>query len=82
LRAAGSRVLKRIPGYPLFIRQRGRCRRNGGPISPVSVKEGAKPWQDRRMLFRFADWPQTACARRLAHGPRRIAKTMKDDRNV
>jgi hypothetical protein len=54
-----------------------------GPNDRPSIQwKARKPWQDRRMLFRFAAAPQTAASRRLAHGFHPFAKTMKDDRNV
>jgi hypothetical protein len=51
--------------------------------SPVRSTEGRRPWQDRRMLFRFvALSPRVAAARRIAHGTRIFAKAMKDNHNV
>src|SRR5256886_17043403 len=68
---------------PLLHRQRTVAGLEDGPNDRPSVRwKARRPWQDRRTLSRFAVWPRTAASRRLAHGFRSFAKTMKEDRNV
>jgi cell fate regulator YaaT (PSP1 superfamily) len=56
--------------------------KTGKMIARRFTMKARKPWQDRRMLLRFAACPQPTASRRLAHGFHSFAKTMKDDRNV
>jgi len=41
-----------------------------------SVIGARRPWQDRRTLFLIARTPRRTASRRLAHGFRRLPKTM------
>jgi hypothetical protein len=46
------------------------------------MEEYEKPWQDRRTLFSPAHGARGTAPRRLAHGFRPSAKTMKDNPHV
>jgi hypothetical protein len=68
---------------PPFIRQRERCRfRDGANRSPVGTKEGPKAMAGSPDAADRGRLPHLTASRRLAHGFRPFAKTMRDHRNV
>src|SRR6185437_9905450 len=76
----------------VFLRRNARCIRRlyGSKGCLLERRAGARahhrkarwPWQDRWMLFGFANCLRTAASRRLAHGFRAGPKTMRENRYV